>query len=170
MKRTIDVNNARGFSLIEVLTTVVLLAFGFLVAGKMQIQSLRSSQSAQMQTNALQISAEMMDKMRNNPVGVANGLYDGKKTSSVAPVTCSNTGCTPAQLASKDLFEWSAHFIDLRSIGTDFQPMLPGVDAEKPASASISEPTDGVYTISVDWQGFEDGEFVPKSLVLNFIP
>lgn len=170
MKQTIYFNKARGFSLIEVLITVLLLAIGFLVAAKMQITSLSSSQSAQMQTNAMQISAEMMDKMRNNPVGVADGLYDGITTSSVAPVTCPNSGCTPAQLASKDIFEWSAHFIDLRGIGAGFQPSLPGADINQPASASISQPVDGVYTIRVDWQGFVDGESVPESFVSNFIP
>ena len=159
-----------GFSLIEVLLTIVLLAIGFLVAGKMQVQGLRGSQAARMQASALEISAEMMDKMRNNPTGVANGEYDGKTTSAAAATTCPTSGCTPAQQAAKDLHEWSAHFIDVRNVGDDYLPSLPGTSETNPATASISNPVDDVYTIRVDWQVFSQGALVPESFVVSFIP
>jgi len=160
----------RGFSLLEVLITIVLLAIGFLIAAKMQVHSLRSSQSAQMQVNAQQISSEIMDKMRSNPEGVANGVYDGKTTSNAAATPCASAGCTPAQLAAKDLYEWSAHFIDVRGIGDTYLPSLPGAGASKPAKGSISAPVDGVYTISIDWQGFSDGQSHVETLAVKFIP
>ncbi len=159
-----------GFSLLEVLITIILLAIGFLVAAKMQVHSLRSSQSAQMQANAIQISSEMMDKMRNNPIGVANGNYSGKTTSVGGAVLCATTGCSPAQLASQDLFEWSAHFIDVRKMGDSYLPSLPGAGADAPATGSISEPVNDVFTISIDWQGFTDGNAVAENFTVRFVP
>jgi len=160
----------RGFSLLEVLITIVLLAIGFLIAAKMQIHSLRSSQSAQMQVNAQQISSEIMDKMRNNLQGVAAGAYDGKTTSNAAATPCATAGCTPAQLAAKDLYEWSAHFVDVRGIGSAYLPSLPGESATIPATGSISAPVDGVYTINIDWQGFSEGHAMAETLSVKFIP
>jgi len=164
------IKQQQGFSLLEVMITIFLLAIGFLVAAKMQAHSFRSSQSAQMQAYALQISSEIMDKMRNNPIGVANGAYSGKTTSATAATQCANTGCTPAQQASQDLFEWSAHFIDVRGIGASFVPSLHGASDTQPATGSISEPVDDVYTINIDWQGYSDGNLVAENLVIKFIP
>jgi len=163
-------SNDDGFTLLEVLLTVVLLSLGFLVAGKMQIHSLRSSQTSHMQANALLISAEIMDKMRNNLAGVEAGHYDSKTTSKLGLTRCGVNGCTPAQLAAQDLYEWSAHFVDVRSLGTDFSPSLPGVSPTEPAWGAISAPTNDVYTISINWQSFSDGESSAETLSVNFIP
>jgi len=162
--------HAEGFTLLEVMLTVVLLAIGFLIAAKMQVHSLRSSQSSQMQANALLISSEIMDKMRNNPAGVENGHYDNKSTSADTVTPCEASGCTPAQLAAQDLFELSAHFVDVRGMGTGYIPSLPGVSATAPASATISDPVDDVYTISINWQGFVEGNSTAETLAIKFIP
>jgi len=170
MKRAKTPKQQHGFSLLEVLLTVVLLSIGFLVAAKMQIQGLRSSQSSQLHAMALLLSSEMMDKMRSNPAGVENGSYSNKTTSTATALPCSTSGCTPTQLASRDLFEWSTLFVDARGIGAKFSPTLPGTSATTPATGSISEPVNDVYTISVSWLGFDDGQAVTESLSMKFIP
>ncbi len=160
----------RGFSLIEVLVTVVLLSIGFLTTAKMQVSALRSNQSSLLNSKAVLLSAEIMEKMRNNPVGVENGNYSNKTTSGANAAPCGAAGCSPAQLAARDLFEWSAHFMDVRGVGNGYLPTLPGVSATQPATGSISNPIDGVYTISISWQGLIDGEPVPESFSAKFIP
>lgn len=170
MKIVKTIKKQRGFSLLEVLLTVVLLSIGFLVAAKMQIQGLRSSQSSQLHAKALLLSSEIMDKMHNNPIGVENGNYDDKTTSTAIAVACGATGCTPTQLASKDLFEWSSHFVDARGVGDDYIPTLPGASSTAPATGKISAPVNDVYTISVSWQGFTAGQSVSESLSVKFVP
>src|SRR5690606_29049477 len=55
-----------GFSLIEVLVAVFVLAVGVIGAAGMQLAALRTSQQSSFQTRALHLAAEMADVMRAN--------------------------------------------------------------------------------------------------------
>src|SRR3954468_11288154 len=58
--------NHAGFSLIEVLVSVLVLAIGVIGAAGMQLTALRTSQQSAFQTAALELAADMADKMRAN--------------------------------------------------------------------------------------------------------
>jgi len=47
---------------------------------------------------------------------------------------------------------------------------LPGAGADAPATGSISEPVNDVFTISIDWQGFTDGNAVAENFTVRFVP
>lgn len=55
-----------GFSLIEVLIALVVLAFGLLGLALMQTLNLRYTQSAQQRTLAVNLASELLDTMRTN--------------------------------------------------------------------------------------------------------
>jgi type IV pilus assembly protein PilV len=57
---------ANGFSLIEVLIAVFVLALGVIGAAGMQLAALQTTQQAGFQTSAMHLAAEMADSMRAN--------------------------------------------------------------------------------------------------------
>jgi len=67
--------NQSGFSLLEVLLAVVVISIGFLATARMQVEGLRSSQGAYFTSQATFMMRDIADRMRANPVGVANGYY-----------------------------------------------------------------------------------------------
>lgn len=57
---------AAGFSMIEVLITLVVLAFGLLGLGLLQTMNLRYTKSADQRTQAINLGSELLDMMRTN--------------------------------------------------------------------------------------------------------
>ena len=66
----------RGFTLLEVLVAVVIMAIGILGLVGLQTSSLRQNQSALARTLAIDYANAMMDKMRSNPQEAMQGYYN----------------------------------------------------------------------------------------------
>ena len=97
-------NNA-GFSLIEVLITVIVLSVGLLGLAGMQAFGLRNNQEAYMRSQATILASDIAERMRANTLGVDAGHYNLGTATAVAACT-TTAGCTAQQLAQQDLFEW----------------------------------------------------------------
>ena len=97
----------QGFSLIEVLVSLLILGFGLLGLGGLQVASIKGTGNAHSRNVANMLAMELADRMRANPNGVASGSYG------VSSVDCSdsviacrnNTFCTAEQAAAFDLNE-----------------------------------------------------------------
>ena len=161
----------RGIGLVEVLVALFVLSIGFLVSANMQLRGMQSSLAIYHDSQALMLANEMMDRMRNNREGVLAGEYDDKTTSSsITLPACASSGCEAAGLARVDLFEWSANLHSLRNEPA-FIPVLPPADDGTAASASVSDPdSDGIYTITIQWTRFSNGQSVDETLSLDFLP
>ncbi len=68
LRRPFTIVRQQGFSLLEVLVAVLILAVGVLGALLMQTNALRYSASAADHTQATFIAYDMLDRMRANPV------------------------------------------------------------------------------------------------------
>lgn len=158
-----------GIGLIEVLIALIVLSIGFLTAARMQMQGLRDSQNAYHRSQALLLVGDMMDRMRNNPTGVAEGHYDGKLTGELSAPGCPATGCDARQVSERDLYDWSAQLRPLGS-STGFVPVLPAVSDTDYATGSISEPVDGVYTLSMNWRESGTQGTRSESVSVKFVP
>jgi len=66
---------ARGFSLIEVLITILVFAIGLLGLAALQAVSMRSNQSANFRTQATALGYMIIDRMRANSDAVLRGEY-----------------------------------------------------------------------------------------------
>ena len=100
-----------GFSLIEVLVALVVLSIGMLGIAALHIDGVRTGYSALQRTHAVNLAADMADRIRANPTG----NYDvGAGASGAAPaVACADTAsaaapgdCTSDQMAAYDVWEW----------------------------------------------------------------
>ncbi|MCK5898127.1 MAG: type IV pilus modification protein PilV [Methylococcales bacterium] len=109
--------NNKGFTLIEILISMVILAIGLLGLAGLQMTGLRHNLSAYHRSQATQIAYDMADRMRVNMVNAkrgSNSIYVQKKPSNAgkqaACLKISGT-CSPTQMAEQDLFEWNEHII-----------------------------------------------------------
>ncbi|MEO8464312.1 MAG: type IV pilus modification protein PilV [Gammaproteobacteria bacterium] len=124
-----------GFSLIEAMVALVVVSVGMIGIASLYGQGLGASRTALSRTQAVNLAADMADRIRVNRLGGAN--YGG----AAANNNCDPPGgvnCTPAQMAAHDLWVWT----------TQVTQQLPnGVGTV--VFAGTSPPT---YTITVTWQ------------------
>lgn len=108
-----------GFSLIEVLVSLFVLAVGVIGAAGMQLAALRTSQQSVFQTRALHLASEMAERMRANvgQMKLADSanpyLRIDHQSSSPSPLSSSlddcygsDAQCDTEQLARFEIAEW----------------------------------------------------------------
>jgi type IV pilus assembly protein PilV len=91
-----------GFSLVEVLVTVVISTIGILGMASIQLTSLKSSHHSFFHTQASLLSYEIIDDMRANRNAAVNNDYDTTLTS---PADISDPG-DDASIADKEKYKW----------------------------------------------------------------
>lgn len=139
-----------GFTLIEVLIAIIILAMGLLGFAALQAVNLKYSQSTYYRSLATQLAYEIADRMRANH-GAGN-QYLIASTAAGNPLStgdcATTTGCTAADMAQTDLYDWKQAMSTL--------PLADG---------SISL-TAGVYTVTISWDDDKDGA---RDNNLNFV-
>jgi len=107
-----------GFSLVEVLVAMFVVAMGILALAGLLQASTRYSKMSELRSTATLLANDMADRLRANSLGAAMGpggydMTDHAFPSPQAPAparpACTNdNGCTPAELAKSDLADWTA--------------------------------------------------------------
>lgn len=97
----------RGFSLIEVLVTVLILAIGLLGLAGLQSTALRSNHSAYLRSQATVLAYDIIDRMRANRTAALNGAYT---------VSWGGT-LTGSSMAATDIGAWKANLAALLPLG-----------------------------------------------------
>ena len=98
----------KGFTLIEVLIAMVVLAVGLLGLAGLQASSLSNNQSAYNRSQATQLAYDLADRMRANTSTAALTRYTGAIPTAGIATCLTTTGCTSTQMAENDLFEWNS--------------------------------------------------------------
>jgi type IV pilus assembly protein PilV len=134
-----------GFTLIEVLVTMVVMAIGLLGLAGLQATSLKHNNSAYQRSQATFLAYEMLDRMRSNPLGIEANAYDAVDTANLpGNPSCITSGCAPADLADTDIEEWASKLA----------AALPsGRGTVTNASASANTP----FTVTVMWDDERSG-------------
>jgi len=143
-----------GFTLLEVLITLVILAIGLLGLAGLQATSLKQNQSAYQRGQAAQLSYDITDRVRSNMSAIST--YQATTPSDATQHTncTTSTGCSTTQMAQNDLYEWNKALTDTLPSG----------------SATISL-TSGVNIISITWDDDHDGDNTNNpTFVLTFKP
>ena len=95
-----------GFSLIEILISVLVMSVGLLGLGGLQLVSVKGVNSAHSNNIASMLSMELGERMRSNPTGVEGGFYASTINCNVKQTQCRGTQvCTPQETALFDLEE-----------------------------------------------------------------
>jgi type IV pilus assembly protein PilV len=142
-----------GFTLIEVLITLIVFSIGLLGLASLQGQSINSSYNAHLRTQATSLVGSMIDRMRANrqqATSTEDYITDfGDEPISITN-NCVTSDCSPNQIALLDLLEWKCNLGKYESesycAGLVSQATLPGGDGEIIRVA-------GQTQVSVSWTG-----------------
>jgi type IV pilus assembly protein PilV len=96
-----------GFTLIEVMVSLVILSMGLLGIAKLVLFSAHSNDSAYLRSQATDLAYAMLDAMRGNrAIAMAQGYDVPINTAPAAPGSCLGATCTPGALATYDVNSW----------------------------------------------------------------
>jgi len=171
----------RGFTLIEVLVTLVILMFGLLGIAGLMAKGQRASFEAFQRQQALSIANDMAERQRANrsqatvyrdgaPAGSPLGLNAKHSLLGDSIIDCGSpsTRCSPADLAAYDLAQWdgllfgyteTANTTRVGGIANALgcvEEIANTIAVCPPAPASAAILYTRTNRISVAWQGHDD--------------
>ena len=135
-----------GFSMIEVLVTLLIISLALLGTAGLQAYSMRLNQGGQFRSLAVFLAADLAERMEANRSGAVAGSYVLASTTGAAflagarsaSTACVGAACTDADLAAYDLSQWQS-----------------AVAATLPQSSwSVAQAVSGsqsTYTITLNW-------------------
>ena len=149
-------NTESGFSMVEVLVALVVLAIGLLGIAALYLNSLQSGRTAIYRTQAITLAADLADRIRMNRT--AQAAYASVFTDLPLEVgTCATTGgCSDADLAATDLASWKA----------EISQQLPNGQGQVAVTAPVAAGEPTTYVVTVQWA--EVGEAAPVAFQLGF--
>ena len=134
-----------GFSLLEVLISIVVTSIGLLGLAGMQAAGIRNNHSAYHHSQATVLAYDMADRIRANRSSASNYQTSFMTLAAAqAQPECvssiSETVCSAADMAENDLFDWNT-----------------ALAAAIPSAVGTITLTGGLYTVSVSWDDNRDG-------------
>ena len=102
MMRTIVMQ--QGFSLLEVLVSILILSIGLTGVALLQAKSIRYNHLAYLRSISVSQAENMIERMKSNETALNSGLYDNVQG---IPVNPACTTCTEAEMAQKDIYYWN---------------------------------------------------------------
>ena len=149
MASNLSMGKARGFTLIEVLVTVVVISVGLLGIVALQVVSLRNNHESYLRTQATALADDIIDRIRSN--------RDNAPSYTVA-LAASLSGGTQA---ANDVTEWKSQL----------KTLLPKTGTSTPVDAdgaiTVTTLATGRYQVVVTIQWGERGTTNPMSFVTN---
>jgi len=158
-----------GYSMVEVLVVVLLLAVGLVGALAMQARAMRTRQESAMLTEALQAAATLADHIRANSAQSSAYLGFAFDASAQAvpnaAADCAGAPCDAGALAQRDLGEFRQHL----------QAALPAAravtcrDSAAEAGGRLQWPCSGEagapIVIKIGWRSRTPGEAAVEPIV-----
>lgn len=106
-------NRQRGFSMLEILITLVIVATALLGTAGLQVYAMRMGKSSEFRTQAIFLASDILDRIeanRDDETGVVAGNYvmagSGVAATLISPDPCVAAACTAAELANRDINQW----------------------------------------------------------------
>jgi type IV pilus assembly protein PilV len=149
------ISRQRGITMVESLVALVVLSVGMLGIASLYITSLKANRSALVRTQAVNLAADIADRIRANRGGKEDYAAGGYDEGGPESQDCSASNCTPAQIAENDLSLWEGNI-------TKYLPNGATGSVAFTPQPSSTEPN--TYTITVQWP--EQGSTTPSSTTL----
>ncbi|RJG14673.1 type IV pilus modification protein PilV [Massilia cavernae] len=145
-----------GVTLVEVLVTVVLLAFGLLGIAAFQAKAQAGSLEAYQRAQAVLLLEDMQARIAGNPGGAAGYATATPLGTGTTPGDCS----TQAAGSARDKCEWSTALLGAAEVSTGTNASVGAMVGargcvtelqSRDASPGVCRP--GIYLLTVAWQG-----------------
>jgi len=157
-----------GFSLIEVLVTLIIVSIGMMGIIGTQLISAKNVNNAELRSLATYFAYDMAERMRANPDGIGLGSYNAITGTETDPGVDCSAGCPASTLAQYDAFIWNDMIDNPIADNTGTAPRGLG-----PNALGTVTLASGVYTVAVTWneQDRNDtgGSILPQTLSIEFI-
>ncbi|MDH2919241.1 MAG: type IV pilus modification protein PilV [Sideroxydans sp.] len=139
MKKTLyTIRNQHGFSMMEILVTLTIVATALLGTAGLQAHALKTSKGSEFRNQAIFLSADIVERMEANKAEAVAGNYAVAAGKGAVSTACEVVAaCAGPDLTAYDLGNWQAAVAALPS-----------------GSGSIALTTAGnpaTYTITVSW-------------------
>jgi type IV pilus assembly protein PilV len=131
----------RGFTMLEVLITLVVITVWLLATAATQSSSAKLNKSGQFRTRAVLLAGEIAERIEANKERASDGVSyacDPCSTTTTSTACVGTTPCTATALAAFDLAEWGKRVGDT----------LPDATATIVWDSTVSPP---VYRITIGW-------------------
>jgi type IV pilus assembly protein PilV len=145
-----------GFSLIELLVTIVIFSIGLLAVAGLQTVSKRATYEAMQRTTAAHVAYGLLEDMRANGPGLAAyvtraQIGQGASTGSLTNCTDVTQPCGGAGIAARDLWYWETVLDGGMEMGPN--GAVGGLVSPVACIAGPGGGVAGIYTITVVWRG-----------------
>ncbi len=144
----------RGFSLIEVMVALLVLAIGLLGLAGLQTLGLKFNTQSYQRTQAVLNAYDIIDRIRANSGGIGAAVYDSIALTVPAPglplnpdcgaVTCDNT-----QMADYDIAQWKNSLAELLTEGKG--TVCRGVLAADFSNCAVDPVGNTSFQVGVQW-------------------
>ncbi len=170
-----------GFTLIEILVTIVIVSVGLLGLAGLQINGLRANMSSETRSKATLLAGDIVERMRANLAGVDANAYRNivvNAANCAAPEKlCGNTStsaaveCTAPEMATFDAWVWGCGTADADVRKSGVTNLLPGGTASVTCNDAPCLPG-SPHTVTVSWNELSptDGEATPQTIRLIVVP
>jgi type IV pilus assembly protein PilV len=158
----------QGFSLLEVLIALVILAMGMLGIANMLLLAHKTNSSSYTRQQAVQSAYDIIDRIRANRQAAISGNYNvnnlvssGTPTAPSAPsANCNTSTCSSTQMAAYDTWFWLA---------SDVAQLPNGCGSVTTAVSGVST----LVTVTVQWddspakRALGDSTSTPTQLIIQ---
>ena len=139
----------KGHGLIEALISIFVVSIGFLGFAGLQISGLAAVNDSMFRSKAVYLSYQMADRVRANLPAIALGSYNSM-TGTTSNPGCITTGCTKAQVAQNDFYEWTTEIGSALPSGSGVICLDSTPDDGAPGDAQC-DGAGNVYSIKIWW-------------------
>lgn len=139
----------QGFTLVEILVAVVVLAIGLLGLAGLQATSLRFNSSAYLRSQATNLAYEMADRMRANRQAAMSGDYD-PEAFEAPPPACAAVAPAGTTVAERDVRAWRKALACTLPSGT----------------GSIQRIAGNIFRVTVRWDDSR-GQSAPQDFAMD---
>ncbi len=126
-----------GFTLLEVLVTLMVITLALLGTAGLQAYAMKFTQSGQLRTQAVILGIDLIERIEANNEAAITGSYAADPLPTAAPVDCYVNPCTPTDLATHDLVQF----------GNKLAAELPSGTA----TVAITGAGPWIYTLQINW-------------------
>lgn len=153
--------DSRGFSMIEVLIAMLIIAIGVLGAVALQNRAIQAGVEAYQRTQALMLVEDMVTRMRNNKANVSTCYAAVAQSPGFIGAGRPMPDWNCEDRADKDLTEWNAMLLgaselsDNSASATNVGGIIDARGCIRPVPLEA-----GVYRVSVAWRGLNQIGFL----------
>ena len=139
-----------GFSMIEVLVSLIVIGVGMLGMSGLQIASMKGTSNAHSRNVASMLAFELGERMRANQAGVDGGFYANNDTCGTTLNQCRSSFCTSEQIARIDVQEVKCGVLKLGKRDGGVANLLSGGTLTVSCVGGCDQPN-ALHDVAITW-------------------